>query len=413
MKVTQIAPWAARFSYRTARPKNCTAYPDRMKFVAMQAKEAAAVLWENRQILLAPRNSFLPVLLYNRLLTRYGLSATRMFCCQDCGKLFYSTGYHATRLESKLCDDCEPNWVYTEDAGYVPEGDAYYSEMQDAYYSYDYDAENREEYEDEDEEPAYPYDYHNHPDRAYKKAIRSDPGDPLANDPLRLGIEWEYNSQDAVEDAHRIDELSYAFAERDGSLDSRRGLEIITGYSTLPTVTAWIKEIGSRIKIRNLDGAGLHVNISGLTALASAKFITFLNRNGNADDLEDITGRWDSGFARQTVRPLPQWYKGWTQAGSYPGTDKYSHVNVKRGFLEVRMFESNESAEVIASRTQFVWLVAKFCSQPGMDLSVSRFKHWLLENPWACRFAHEFFKCNPSFRPKSFSKLKPALKEAA
>ena len=413
MKVTQIAPWAARFPYMTARPKNCTAYPDRMEFVAMQAKEAAVVRWENTQILLAPRNSFLPVLLYNRLLTRYGLSATNMFCCQDCGKLFYSTGYHATRLESKLCDDCEPNWTYTEDAGYVPECDAYYSEMRDTYYSYDYDAENREEYEDEDEEPAYPYDYHNHPDRAYKKAIRSDPGDPLANDPLRLGIEWEYNSQDAVEDAHRIDELSYAFAERDGSLDSRRGLEIITGYSTLPTVTAWIKEIGSRIKIRNLDGAGLHVNISGLTALASAKFITFLNRNGNADDLEDITGRWDSGFARQTVRPLPQWYKGWTQAGSYPGTDKYSHVNVKRGFLEVRMFESNESAEVIASRTQFVWLVAKFCSQPGMDLSVSRFKHWLLENPWACRFAHEFFKCNPAFRPKSFSKLKPALKEAA
>ena len=66
-----------------------------------------------------------------------------MFCCQDCRKAVLLTGYHATRLESKLCDDCEPNWTYTEDAGYVPECDAYYSEMRDAYYSYDYDAENR------------------------------------------------------------------------------------------------------------------------------------------------------------------------------------------------------------------------------------------------------------------------------
>ena len=47
------------------------------------------------------------------------------------------------------------------------------------------------------------------------KQSRSDPGDPLANDPLRLGIEWEYNSQDAVEDAHRLTSCHMRFAERD------------------------------------------------------------------------------------------------------------------------------------------------------------------------------------------------------
>ena len=118
----------------TARPKNCTAYPDRMKFVAIQIKEAA-LLYGKRQNPASTAQQLLPVLLYNRLLTRYGLSATRMFCCQDCGKLFYSTGYHATRLESKLCDDCEPNWTYTEDAGYVPECRCVLLEMRDAYYS--------------------------------------------------------------------------------------------------------------------------------------------------------------------------------------------------------------------------------------------------------------------------------------
>lgn len=304
---------------------------------------------------------------WQRSLAPKGVSVGR---CASCGAapVFLSAAEH--------CDDCEASMITTED-GFRRLPEHAYRHPNGKLYSYAF---------------RYVAEYHSHPDRDIKvRYHKPDSDDPLREDNLELGFEYEYNSEHREGDAKRLYDTTWCVCEEDGSLDSKAGMEVVTGYSTLGSVKRWADEVTKAVRVRDLNDAGLHVGISGLRENARAKFIHFFSSPKTEALIRIVAGRYNSEYARASDYRI--WALGYLWRayidGEYEERSKYRHVRDRDDYLEVRVFRSFEEPERIKAALEFVWAVAKFCAQPGVKLDQHTFVAWIAATPWVRKHVPE------------------------
>lgn len=360
------------------------------------------------------KNSEIPFRIQQRIYAKRG--RIRLIRCSHCGEPEAPYRNALDSFREGVCLRCSPLYARTMDGVFMLRERCWTDSYGDLWSSSD-----ASEYQDDDDD--YSDDeriaeYHGHPSRSSKMKLHTpDDDDPWAKDVVHIGFEWEYNSLSGSRrraDSDGLDRTDFCFGETDGSLSDSRGLEVVTGWSTLGTVCRWARDIGTLIRVGDIEGAGLHVNISGLTNLQIAKLITFLNHNYALT--ARIGGRRNVGYARQQPDVLSDWLKNTRRFGNQalgtacPSTDKYTVCNVRGGgysqpgVAEIRIFNSSNKADDIVNRIQYAWLAAQFCRQPGLDLSERNFKKFLSENPWAVRGARDLLKAFPDLCPEAFAK---------
>lgn len=406
-----LQPYHVRFPMRTARSyKPIEGLTERCKELVEQLRVAF------RHTAPTPvSHRLIPWNIQRRIYTKRGFDLRN---CTNCGRLEVCYTDHNGSFFNGVCRNCAPLYTVTQDGLFRDTSECYYApdgsiwSTEDAYRSLpdiDYDPDD-----DDDDDPLNVADYHCHPDRSNKMRYHEpNRGDPWAKDVIHIGFEWEYNAYSRASRsaaARLLDETVFCFGEQDGSLSPSRGLEVVTGWSTLGTVCAWARDIGTRIKVSDIEDAGLHVNVSGLTNLQMAKYITFLSRNAVLTTL--VGGRSSTGYAQVQETKLQPWlYKtrryGYSPIGTKaPETNKYSfcHIRGSGRVAEVRIFNSSKDAEEIVQRIQYAWAVAHFVRQPGMNLGERHFKAFLAENPWVVKGCRDLLKAHPSLCPAAFAK---------
>lgn len=407
-----IQPYHVRFPMRTARSyKKVPGLTERCKELADLLKVASS-----NPLPQPPAVSEIPYRIQQRIYTRWNVSLIR---CRHCGESEVFYGDRLNSYHQGICRDCAPLYTLTLDGQYRLRQQCFVDyqgllwSSEDAYH--EAGCEDDDDNDDDDDRIA---EYHSHPDRSNKMRFHEpDDDDPWAKDVIHIGFEWEYNSTSSSRryvDFKSLDRTEFCFGETDGSLSSARGLEVVTGWSTLGTVCRWATDIGDLIKVGDIEDAGLHVNISGLTNLQTAKLITFLSHNYGLTTM--VGGRRNVSYAREQRESFQSWLKGTRRYGTQavgtvcPATDKYSVCNVRGGgystpgVAEIRIFNSSDKAEKIVYRIQYAWLAAQFVRQPGLDLSERNFKQFLADNPWAVKGARDLLKAFPVLCPAAFAK---------
>ena len=409
-----IQPYHVRFPMRTARSyKKVPGLTERCKELAAFLKVASNPLPQ------PPSVSEIPYRIQQRIYRGRTIGLIR---CTHCGEPEVPYASRNGSYSNGICRDCAPLFAQTEDGLYIlrERGWTDYNgtlwSSEEAFEQTCAEADDDDDNDDDDDDRIA--EYHSHPDRSNKMRFHEpDDDDPWAKDVIHIGFEWEYNSTSSSRrfiDFKSLDRTEFCFGETDGSLSSARGLEVVTGWSTLGTVCRWATEIGDLIKVGDIEDAGLHVNISGLTNLQTAKLITFLSHNYGLTTT--IGGRRNVGYARAQNDSLQNWLRGTRKYNSAPVgsicpiTDKYSVCNVRGGgysnpgVAEIRIFNSSDKAEKIVYRIQYAWLAAQFVRQPGLDLSERNFKQFLADNPWAVKGARDLLKAFPVLCPAAFAK---------
>lgn len=407
----RLQPYHVRFPMRTARSyKFMPGLTERCKALVAQLKVAFSHT--------APspvERWVIPYPIQRRIYEKYSFA---LINCSHCGRLEVVYTNAIASYSAGICRTCAPLYTRTQDGAVVLTANCYSADgvlwSSEAAYDEAYSSQDPDYDDDDDDDDPDIAGYHSHPDRSSKMRYHEpNSDDPWAKDVIHIGFEWEYNSMSRdvrAKDARALDDTTYCFGEEDGSLSSARGLEVVTGWSTLGTVCAWAKDIRDRIHIRDIDDAGLHVNVSGLTNLQMAKYITFLSRNANLTT--KVGGRANTGYARVQSGKLSEWLMktrrdGYRELGSTaPPTNKYSFCNIRdsRAVAEVRIFNSSKSADEIVQRIQYAWAVAQFVRQPGMNLGEKHFKAFLAENPWVVKGCRDLLKAFPELCPAAFAK---------
>ena len=318
-----------------------------------------------------------------------------LYFCAGCDHLDFPVDSQHT-VDGDLCSPCAENYVCCNDGRYRHVDHVYYWDSDEGYHTAP----------EEGEEPSGIPDYHAHPRRSY--VITEQPADhPDPTDPLLLGFEWEYLSQTRSGDAEDIDSLGFAIAEKDGSLESDTGIEIVTGYSQINTVCCWATQLREVINIHGVRDAGLHINVSGLNPRDYAKLITFFNANQAL--VRAVAGRWGTYYARADSPSLAYWLSRFDGRSSFYGVnpERYSHVHMHNDYAEVRVFNSTTRAETVRARLQFTWSVAHFCMQPGLKLDTPAFLRWFHANIWLHKTCKDLMREYEQFATKASKSHKP------
>lgn len=265
------------------------------------------------------------------------------FRCERNGRL-----YHA---------DC-----YTQ----VTLGDTGESVCQEAHEADLYWDENREEWLSEpiEEEEEGPDEYHASKNREIRAEWRRIP-QPGS---FWLGVELETLApQGGVADWAETCRNAGMLAERDGSLDCVRGVEVIGAPVPLAECAShWVPLLNAGraqgVRAYGVQGSyGLHVNLnrSGFSGpLHVAKTALFVHAHQRFS--ERIAGRLETSYARFDSR-LP-----WIALANRFGTagEKYRCVNVQTERVEFRLFQANLRPAGFLRCVEYAHAVASFCRQP-------------------------------------------------
>lgn len=232
-------------------------------------------------------------------------------------------------------------------------------------------------------------------------------GDPLARDPFRLGAEWEMHVQDRNAIGFEIDATGFAVAEEDASLEMQDpesgdyteayGLEAITGWSSLTLLRTWLVRLHGLVDpdIISLEDCGLHVSLSGLSPPALARFVTFWSLPANKQAIRVITGRWNTEYARREGDP--KLAAAWRRYVKCRGTwEKYRHVHVRNGYVEVRCFKSTANLQHLLARVEFTWATAHFAASGSSHLDFGAFLAWFASTPWTEPHCRNLIQAFPS-----------------
>ena len=286
--------------------------------------------------------------------------------CGNCSTVVNVNDTEDTTSDGQVCQDCiNEHYAMPEDGDTYEHTDRLYASRSGGYYL---------------EEPRKKGlgEYHDHPER--EKRIRyHSPAIVKGCQELHIGIEWEMllaDEDDRENAAINIDELDFAVAEEDGSLDDDTGMEVVTGWTTLSQMNDWIQTIYNNTRPEDNENCGLHVNISGLTRQAKARFLFFMNTF--RDFHKPIVGRWGNTYAE------PHEFHNVAQAEEYyDGRDYSKYRNVYphgQNYVEVRMYKGTLKAEVTRSRVQHAYACAMYCQSTTVgEPTPHDFAAWLLK----------------------------------
>lgn len=286
--------------------------------------------------------------------------------CGNCSTLVNVDDTEDTTSDGQVCQDCiNEHYAMPEDGDTYERTDRLYASRSGGYYL---------------EEPRKKGlgDYHDHPERDNRIRYHS-PAIVKGCQELNIGIEWEMllaDEDDRENAAINIDELDFAVAEEDGSLDNERGMEVVTGWTTLSQMNDWIQTIYRATRPEDNENCGLHVNISGLTRQAKYRYLYFMNTF--RDFHRPIVGRWGNTYSE------PHEFHNVSQAEEYyDGRDYSKYRNVYphgQNYVEVRMYKGALNAEVTRSRVQHAYACAMYCQSTTIgEPSPEDFAAWLLK----------------------------------
>jgi hypothetical protein len=278
--------------------------------------------------------------------------------------------------------------------------DINYCEGCDQYYydaAFDCDADRcngcAEEYEDTDDSDSYGVPGYQS-DQSTRRSWKPDPKIP------HYGVELEtlVKETDNVSLVYnKIVDRGF-LGERDGSLDSRRGIEIVGKPMTFEqNREEWLGLLESlRGKVIGWmagTGYGMHVSVNrkNLSRLHQGKFLVFIHANKSL--CEKIAGRkevhWCSYHPGKKVTDAKRVYD-----------DKYQAVSLRsEERMEVRIFRSTLSPEGFMRNLEFVAAAVDFTRTHGISqLRESVFREWLRTGGRRKQYPNLFATLNP--KPK-------------
>lgn len=273
------------------------------------------------------------------------------------------------------CAHCD-EWAHSEDICYVDGDEAWCESCRDSdSYYWESDSEYHSEPEPEDEDDSGIPDYHD-TEVVISAAILADP--------TVLGVELETYQPDCETAGEYFSELrsrtdcAFKF-ERDGSLDSQHGVELVFAPMPLAAIVAddgeWQKLLAfcksQHAKAWDAgDGYGMHVSINGgkLSPAHRARIVRFFNSQVSL--CERLAGRKESRWAKYSC-------KAKLSDESLP-TDKYQAAANRGERIEVRIFRATLNFASFCRNCEFVDSVRVFCESCGFNrLSEVDFLNWL------------------------------------
>lgn len=272
------------------------------------------------------------------------------FKCDSSGHWFCS--------EVFTCVDVEGDSVCLE----WNEDEIHYWES-DGEYHWDYEPE------DEDEDEFGIADYHDSPKPWRNTSYKG----------LVFGCELELYA--IVDRAYvgRIADDCGLFAERDGSLDSQCGIEIIGSPMSLAETQdkdgPWLKFLAAvqgKAKGWNAGtGYGLHVSVNrdGMSHYLTGKLLVFIHSNQSL--CEGIAGRKANQWQKYVCKNVKD--------GKMASGEKYEALAIRsKSRLECRIFRSTLKPEGFLRGVEFVAASVEFCRDASaIALTESAFLEWL------------------------------------
>jgi len=240
---------------------------------------------------------------------------------------------------------------------------------QDSLYYWESDDSYHDDPEPEEEEENDIPDYHNSPKPWKNTAYRG----------LVFGCELEMYAINDRADVAEIADNNGLFSERDGSLDSNHGIEVIGRPMTLAEHQApegpwlsFLSDVAGKAKGWNAGtGYGLHVSVNrdGMSDYLTGKLLVFIHSNQYL--CENIAGRSASQWQRYVKKSVKD--------GKLKSGEKYEALAIRSASrLECRIFRSTLKPEGFLRGVEFVAAAVEFCrSASAVALTDAAFLAWL------------------------------------
>lgn len=213
------------------------------------------------------------------------------------------------------------------------------------------------------------------------------PWDHRTPPPLTIGVELETWANNACDHAHLAMRLGL-LAERDGSLCSEHGVEIIGKPMLMAEYSSpsspWRKLFEASAKTFKAwdagSGYGMHVNLNrtGLNSLHQAKIICFIH--GHRAFCEQVAGRTE---AQATSAGGTKWTE-YTQKriGRCKENGKYEAASMREGRIEVRIFRATRKWESFMKNVEFCDAVRAYCGERVLvDINLPGFLSYVGAQP--------------------------------
>lgn len=215
---------------------------------------------------------------------------------------------------------------------------------------------------------------------------------------LVFGCELEILANDDRVEIKDIANNLGLIGERDGSLDDRKGIEIIGPPLSLKEYQdengIWLKFL-SRIKGKALGwdadrdnkGYGLHISVNraAMSTYHSGKLIVFINQN--KDFCEKIAGRKNIHYCKfDNRKKVTEGKRSWSE--------KYEALSIasdKR--LECRMFRSTINPKGFLKNVEFLASAVEFTKNASAQhLTAENYQQWLKKNTRNYKHIARFLK---------------------
>jgi hypothetical protein len=315
--------------------------------------------------------------------------AAHFHVCDDCGSLELQAD--ALVVDDRaLCEFCRENYYTCECCDSLTHGDdinciedsAVCDDCRDRRYYY---WESDGEYHSEPEPADGPIQEYN---VTLTGPIGTLPSDRRTTHVLGAELELEvgdtYYFADAIDSEHSPNDCH---CKRDGSLDDEHGVEVVTGYGTLPNVLGVLESVAIIAKnhsgkSHDGDSCGLHIGLdrSQFPALLQAKIIVFWNSEGNFSFLRQFTRRdyRTNSYCRLKSDKATRVF---IEDPDLASGDKYEIVNTRHhSHLEFRAFRGSLLPLTLRACLSLVSLIASFCDQADpepTELTSGAFVRWL------------------------------------
>lgn len=208
---------------------------------------------------------------------------------------------------------------------------------------------------------------------------------------LVYGVEVELLATTNRGEVARLAESCGFLAERDGSLDDSRGVEVIGAPMPFEDYakpdSPWMKFLdGVQGHAKGGgDGYGIHVNINrrNLTALHSGKIICFVNENQSL--CERVAGRSSEQWARfkkKKITSAVQRDVYENRLALVPDGEKYEAMAIRgQKRLEFRIFKATVDKSLFLSTVEFSDSIVSFSRDASCrQLTEKDYMAWMLKN---------------------------------
>ncbi len=372
----------------------------------------------------------------------YRADADSYICpiCTESSRFIFSSemdGYISSRdahrfyANQRAYNNGNNDWITGD---YASSNDYEWDDCCDAYTGEDLYHEDEDNYDEpeEDRMPRGMSDYHG--SRRDFFVIQANPNEVYQNmPPLGLELEMYCPDRGATVNDLRAAQMDNKFIgpiilERDGSLSSDCGLEMITnplGYSE------WLK-MGPAMCKRSLstecvaynhpdyaNNYGIHITLNRdyLSALQETRLMMFMTSVENFDFMRTVAQRqgiygaqMDMGGlsrSKQKVTYIGGIARGWTNPRKkIMGAGKYAPINFKGKLAEIRIFQSTLHVPSFMKNLEFVWAIVEWVrSDTGNTWYHGDFVKWFALRH---RANHDYpnlwnYLQRPSYRVKKYA----------